>query len=185
MISRSKKYFLRASRFPALLLTAAVFGCAFLLGGGASSCIYRFNESVIPDTIKTVKVNIFENNAPYNNPQVRQRLSDRLRQKIVSQTKLKQTNGDDPDWEIDGTITQYSLSTSAISNQQVVTNRLTVVVHIVLDKHKDDKVEEFDVSRSFEFRGSQSLQQAEATLMDEMIRTLSDEIFNQLFSGWK
>lgn len=150
-----------------------------------SSCNYKFNESVIPDSIRTIKVNTFENTAQYNNPQIRQRLSDKLRQKIISQTKLKQTNADNPDWEIDGTVTQYSFSTSAISNQQVVTNRLTVVIHIVLDKHKDDTVEEFDVSRSFEFRGTQSFQQAEATLLDEMIRTLSDEIFNQLFSGWK
>lgn len=165
-------------------LSVIVVSC-FLFSTSTSSCNYSFNQSVIPDTIKTVKVNTFENTAQYNNPQIRQRLSDKLRQKIVSQTKLKQTNGDNPDWEINGTVTQYSFSTSAISNQQVVTNRLTVVIHIVLDRHRDDKVEEYDVSRSFEFRGSQSFQQAEATLMDEMIRTLSDEIFNQLFSGWK
>jgi len=40
------------------------------------------------------------------------------------------------------------------------------------------------VNRSFEFKGNQSFQQAETGLLDEMIRTLTDEIFNKLFSNW-
>jgi hypothetical protein len=61
---------------------------------------------------------------------------------------------------------------------------LTVAVHISLNNRKADKTEEYDVSRSFEFKGDQSFQQAEATLGDEIVRTLTDEIFNKLFSNW-
>jgi hypothetical protein len=93
-------------------------------------------------------------------------------------------NKENPDWEINGVVTDYTFSTSAITNQQVANNRLTVSVHITLNDRKKDKTSEYDVTRSFEFKGNQSFQQAENALGDEMIRTLTDEIFNRLFSNW-
>ncbi len=152
----------------------------------ATGCkIYRFNEATIPDSIKTVRVNFIDNRARYINPQLSQRLTDKLRQKILSQTRLSQKGEDvQVDWEINGVITDYSFSTSAISGQQVANNRLTVSLRITLTDRKSDKVSDYDINRSFEFKGDQSFQQAENTLGDEMIRTLTDEIFNRLFSNW-
>lgn len=168
-----------------ILLRIPVAVIVLLMATAGSNCgIYRFNEATIPDSIKTVRIVQLRNQAQYINPQISQRLTDKLRQKIIGQTRLAQTNSDNADWEISGTITQYAFSTSAISGQQVATNRLTVGVHITKTSLKEDKKEEFDVSRSFEFRGNQSFQQAENSLMDEMTRTLTDEIFNKLFSNW-
>jgi outer membrane lipopolysaccharide assembly protein LptE/RlpB len=152
----------------------------FLSGCG----VYKFRDVSISPDIKTVKVNFIENHAQYVNPQLSPKLTDKLRQKIVSQTRLSQTNNDNADWEIGGSITGYSISTSAISGQRETTNRLTVTVHITKYDRKIDKTEEYDISRSFEFAANQSLQQAESKLNDEMIRTLTDEIFNRLFSSW-
>ena len=164
-----------------LIVLCAICGAAFF----NSSCnIYRFRDVSIPDTIKTIKVNYIENKAQYINPQLSPKLSDKLRQKIVGQTRLSQTNNDNADWEISGVIRDYSVSTSAISGQREATNRLTVSVHITKYDRKADKTEEYDVSRNFEFSATQSLQQAEASLSEEMIRTLTDEIFNHLFSNW-
>ena len=146
--------------------------------------IYRFTDAAIPDSIKTIKVNLLENRASYINPSLSPGLSDKLRQKILSQTKLSQTNNDNADWEISGTITQYSFSTSAITGQQASNNRLTVSITIILQDRKADKTEKHEVSRSFEFRGDQSFQQAETNLAEEMIRTLTDDIFTKLFSKW-
>lgn len=175
----------KAYRHIFLLITAGTL-IVSMIGNTGCKVHYGFRDKAsIPDTIKTVKINQIENRARYINPQLSPRLTDKLRQKITSQTKLTQTNKDNPDWEISGFITDYSFSTSAISGQQVTNNRLNVSVHITITKHKDDgKVEDYDVSRSFEFRGDQSLQQAESALGDEMIRTLTDEIFNKLFSNW-
>ncbi|MBC7947971.1 MAG: hypothetical protein H7Y42_08840 [Chitinophagaceae bacterium] len=160
-----------------LLLLATVFV--------NNSCgIYKFNEATVPDSINTVKVLFIENRAPYVNAQLSPQLSDKLRQKIVSQTRLKQTSGDNPDWEIGGTITDYSFSTSGISNQQTTTNRINVAVHIVVNKLKEGKMEEYDITRNFDFPSTQSLQQAEAALLTEMIRGLTDDIFNRIFSNW-
>lgn len=150
-----------------------------------SSCsIYKFKDISIPDTIRTVKINYIENRAPYVNPQLSPRLTDKLRQKVIGQTRLTQTTGDNPDWEITATVRDYALSTSAISGQREATNRLTVSIHVTKYDRKADKTAEYDVSRNFEFSATQSLQQAEASLNDEMIRSLTDEIFNRLFSNW-
>lgn len=160
--------------------------CILFLVPSLSSCHFKygFKDVSIPDTIKTVKVLYIENKARLINPQLSPRLTDKLREKIVRQTKLSQTNSDNADWEISGYITDYSFSTSAISGQQVANNRLTVGLHITLNNRKADDIKDYDVSRSFEFKGNQSFQQAEASLLDEILRTMTDEIFNKLFSNW-
>ena len=150
-----------------------------------TSChVYRFNDVSLPPDVKTVKVNLIENRAQYVNPQLSPRLSDRLRQKIVSQTKLSQTNNDNADWEINAVITSYLVSTSGISGQQQTTNQLSVTIHVAVTKKKEQKTDEYDVSHNFQFSASKSLQQAETDLNDEMVRTLTDDIFNRLFSNW-
>lgn len=160
----------------------ALAACSLSLGSGCG--IYRFNDASIPDTIKTVKVNFIENKAPYINPQLSPKLTEKLRQKILSQTRLVQTNNDNADWEISGTITQYNFSTSAIAGGQSANNRLNVGIQLLLYDRKADETRRVEVSRSWEFQGTMTVQAAEASLSEEMIRTLTDEIFNKLFSNW-
>jgi hypothetical protein len=145
---------------------------------------YGFRDFSIPDSIKTVKVNFFENKARYVNPQLSPRLSDKLRQKIVGQTKLSQINGDNADWEISGYVSQYDLSTSAISGQRESGNRLTIGVHVSVFDRKADKTTDYDITRNIEFSATQSLQQAEAERIEEIVRGLTDDIFNRIFSNW-
>jgi hypothetical protein len=152
------------------------------LGGGCG--VYRFSDASIPDSIKTVKINFIDNKAPYINPQLSPKLTDKFRQKVMAQTRLTQTNNDNADWEISGTITQYSFITSAIAGQQTANNRLSVSVQISLYDRKSDETRRVDVSRSWEFKGTMTVQDAESSLGDELVRTLSDEIFNKVFSNW-
>ena len=150
-----------------------------------TGCNYKFNQTTIPAEIKTVRVQSIENKARYNNPQLSPQLTDKLRQKIVSQTKLTQVNNDNADYDISGYISQYDVSTSGISNQQVATNRLTVAVSLtLLDRKTGKEPRNISASRSFDFSASLTLTQAERQLNDEIIRNLTDEIFNQLFSNW-
>lgn len=150
-----------------------------------SSCgVYSFTGASVPDSIKTIKVNFIENKARYVNPQLSPRLTDRVKQKINNQTKLTQTNGDNAHYEISAYVSDYSVSTSGISNQQTASNRLTVAVHITVINHLANKTDEYDASRNYEFKANSSLQAAEASLMDNMIRDLTDDIFNRVFSNW-
>lgn len=147
--------------------------------------VYKFNDAVIPANVKTVKIEFIQNRARYVNPQLSPKLTDKIQSKITGQTKLTRTNNDDADYVISGAITNYDPSqTVGVSAQQASTNRLTVTVHIVLRKTLENKVEEFDVSRSFDFSANLTLQQAEGQLLDEVVRNLTDEIFNRIFNNW-
>lgn len=172
---------------PSLFLCFAFTILYFAFGTGCK--IYSLNDvGTIPDSIKTVRVNFIENRAPYVNPQLSPTLTDRLKQKIISQTRLTQTNNDNADYDVSGYISDYSVSTAGVTNtngrQQSSINRLTVSAHITLNNQLQNKKQEFDISRSFDFGANQSLQSAEAGLLDEMIRNLTDEIFNRIFSNW-
>ncbi|HRH60589.1 MAG TPA: LPS assembly lipoprotein LptE [Chitinophagaceae bacterium] len=165
--------------------------CFLFFAFSLSSCgIYTFKDVTIPPEVKTIKINFLENRASYRNPQLSPRLTDQLQQKIASQTRLTRVNSDDAHYQVSGYISNYAVSTSAISSQssgsrqQTATNRLTVGVHITLLNTLDNKTSEYDVSRDFEFSASRSFQDAEASLFDDIVKNMTDEIFNRLFSNW-
>jgi hypothetical protein len=156
--------------------------CATLWSGCG---IYSFRDAVIPDNIKTIKIGFIENKARYVNPQLAPLLTDKLQQKIMSQTKLTRTNNDDAHYQIFATITNYDPSqTVGVSALQASTNRLTVTVHVVLKKTLENKEQEFDVTRNFDFSATLTLNQAEGQLMEDILRNITDDIFNQIFSNW-
>jgi hypothetical protein len=148
------------------------------------TCRYSLKDVSIPSEVKTVKVFFIENKARYINPQLSPKLTDKLRQKIVNQTRLSQTNNE-ADYEVSGYISDYSVSTSGISQQQVASNNLNVTVHIIFRNRLDEKKNfEADLTRNFPFSSSKSLTQAEGELNEQIINNLTDEIFNRIFSNW-
>jgi hypothetical protein len=148
------------------------------------TCRFSMKDVSIPADIKTVKVSYIENKARYINPQLSPKLSDKLRQKIINQTRLSQINGE-ADYEISGYISDYSVSTSGISDRQVASNNLNVTVHLVFKNRKDDKKNfEADLTRNFPFSATKSLSEAESELTEQVITSLTDEIFNRIFSNW-
>ena len=148
------------------------------------TCRYSLKDVSIPSEVKTVKVFFIENKARYINPQLSPKLTDKLRQKIVNQTRLSQTNNE-ADYEVSGYISDYSVSTSGISQQHVASNNLNVTVHIIFRNRLDEKKNfEADITRNFPFSSSRSLTQAEGELNEQIINNLTDEIFNRIFSNW-
>jgi hypothetical protein len=156
--------------------------CLLLFWGG--TCRFSMRDVSIPPEVKTVRVSYIENRARYINPLLSPRLSEKLRQKIVNQTRLSQTNGE-AHYEISGTISDYSVSTSGIADRQASMNNLNVTVSIVFRNRLDEKKNfETAITRNFPFPSGQSLQQAEAQLNEQMVNNLADEIFNRIFSNW-
>ena len=158
--------------------------CGFWLASLSSCGVYRFKDTTIPDSVKTIKISYIENKARYINPQVSPQLTDALQQKVSNQTKLTRTTSDDANWQISGTITNYSVSFSAVSGAQTTQNNLTVGVHIVFRDNLRNKTDEFDISRDFPFSANLTLSQAEGQLLPQIIKNVSDEIFNHIFSNW-
>jgi hypothetical protein len=107
-----------------------------------------------------------------------------LQQKINGQTRLTRTNNDDAHYQISGYVSEDNITTSGISNQTAATNRLNIGVHITFRNTLTGKTDEYDISRNFDFNANLSRQQAEAALSEEILKNLTDEIFNRIFSNW-
>lgn len=146
---------------------------------------YKFNDAVIDPKVKTIKLEFIDNKASYINPQLSPKLNDKLQQKITNQTKLTRVTSDDAHYVVSGSIVTYNgTQTVGISNRQASTNRLTVTIKIRLKKNLENTLDEFEVSRSFDYSANLSFNTAEAQLLDEVVRNMVDEIFNRLFSNW-
>jgi hypothetical protein len=150
-----------------------------------ATCNYTFKDVSIPPEVKTVSVQYIENRARYINPQLSPQLTDRLRQKITGQTRLTIINGDDAHYDIGGYITDFSVNTSGISGNQASSNNLNVTVHIIYKNRLDEKKNfETDITRNFPFSASISFTDAQNRLMDDILKNVSDDIFNKVFSNW-
>jgi hypothetical protein len=166
--------FTKHTIFAGLILTIMSWGCH-----------YSLKDVSIPAYVKTVRLNYIENKASYVNPQLSPQLTEKLRQKINNQTKLTLIQGENADYDISGKVSDYSFSTAGISNNQTSTNRLSVTIHItVLDRKDEKKNIDADVTRTFDFSANLSIQQAETQLNESILRNLTDEIFNRIFSSW-
>lgn len=148
---------------------------------------YTFHDvSIQPPNAKTVHVAYIENKARFINPQLSPQLTDKLQQKINNQTRLTQIqDAGTADFDISGWITDFSVTTAGISQQQAATNRLNVSVHIVFRNRLDEKRNfEADLSRNFDFSANLTLDQAQTQLLSTIIQNMADEIFNRIFSNW-
>ena len=151
-----------------------------------ATCKYSFHDtSRIPVEIKTFRVNYLENKAQYVNTRLSPELTERLKEKIIRTTRLKQTNSDNADYDISGWVSQYSTSTVGISDKEAQSNRLTVGFHLIFKNNRDSKKNfESDITRTFDFPATQSLSQAESSLNADIVSNLVDEMFNKIFSNW-
>jgi Lipopolysaccharide-assembly len=139
----------------------------------------------IPIEVKNFRVQQLGNKAQYINPQLSPQVTEKLKQKIINTTRLRQVNEDDAHYDISGYISQYSTSTVNIQDGQSGTNRLTVGFHLIF-KNSLDKTKDFeaDVSRNEDFAANKSLSEAENDINDRLVKNLVDEIFNKIFSNW-
>ena len=158
-----------------LFICAAFDGC------------YTFRDASVPASIKTYRLALIENRAPYVNPQLAPQLTDRLRQKINSQfSRLKPVQGEDAHYDIKAEIRDFRLVTSGVSGTQGSLSRLAVTVHINFKNSMTEGTKSFeaDVSRNFDFNANVSFDAAQAQLQSQIIQNMSDEIFNRIFSNW-
>ena len=115
--------------------------CFLLLNiTGCATCKYSTKDTApIPPEVKTFRVTLFENKARYVNPQVAPQLTEKLKQKIIGQTRLRQTNSDDSHYDISGYVSDYSVTTTGIANQNASQNRLNVTFHLIFKNTLDTK----------------------------------------------
>jgi len=163
-----------------------ILGCLFVATFSFATCKYSTKDtSPIPAEIKTFRVNYLENKARYVNPTITPQVTEKLKQKIIGQTRLRQTNSDDAHYDISGYLSDYSVTTTGIANQNATTNRLNVSFHLIFHNSLDQKKDfEADVTNNYDFNAQLTLPQAEANLAGDIIKNLVDGIFNKIFSNW-
>ena len=166
---------------PLHILLAFIFISLF----NFSTCRDSFKYVSLPAEVKTFRVNYFENKAQYVNTQLSPQITEKLKQKIINTTRLRQTNDDNADYDISGYVSQYFTSTISITGSNSSGNRLTVGFHLIFINKLDEKKNfEADLLRTIDFPAEQSLSEVEQQRTTDIVSNIVDEIFNKIFSNW-
>ncbi len=151
------------------------------------SCgIYSFSGTSIQPEVKTVTINYFEYKALKVNPSLSNQMTEAMQDKFLKLTKLEQVEMEG-DLEIIGSITGYDVKATAVTaNESVAQNRLTVTVKVsfVNRKFPEDNFDDKSFSAYQDFDAMQSLESVEATLCEDIVEQLCEDIFNATVAQW-
>lgn len=160
-----------------------LFGIFILFSGCKMN--YSFTGASVPIEAKTVSVKYFNNNTTLAPPTLSQSITEALKDKLISETKLTliEKNGD---LSFTGEITGYKTKPVAIqSNDQAALNRLTITVSVKhISKYDDKNNFEKSFSRYFDYSSSESLSTVEDELIREINEQLVQDIFNKALNNW-
>lgn len=174
---------IRKSIISGICVVSALVATMFIV----HSCgIYSFTGTSIQPDVKTVTINYFEYVAPKVNPSLSNLITEQLKDKFLRLTKLEQVDIDG-DLEIAGAVSGYDVKASAITaNEQAAQNRLTVSVKVsfVNRKYPEDDFENKSFSAYADFDANESLDAVEATLCEEIVEQLCEDIFNSTVANW-
>jgi hypothetical protein len=151
-----------------------------------TSCgIYSFSGTSIQPDVKTITIPYFEYKALRVNPTLSNDLTEAMKEKFRKLTKLEEVERDG-DLELVGEVTGYDVKATAVTAQEVAAqSRLTVTVKITFTnkKHSED---DFDKSFSAyaDYDSTQSLDAVEASLCEEIVEKLCEDIFNASVAQW-
>ena len=156
-----------------------------LLLTGVGCGIYSFSGTSIQSDVNSITINYIEYKALKVNPSLSNDLTEALKEQFRKMTKLEQVEMDG-DLEIEGQITGYDVRATAVTaNEQAAQSRLTVNVKISFTnrKHPEDDLEQ-NFSAYADFDASMSLDSVEASLCQEIVEKLVEDIFNATVAQW-
>ena len=157
-----------------------------LLFSTQSCGVYSFSGASIPETMKTVSIKYFENNAPLVVPYLSQQFTKALEDRIRNQSRLIPKRSD-ADASFEGRITGYNVSATAVQgNTQSTTSRLTITVNV---KYQNSLKPELNFEQSFSrFKDfsvvSSTFEQQDQSLITDINQQLTEDIFNRAFANW-
>lgn len=152
----------------------------------ACTISYRFNGASIDYTeIKTIQIDNFPIRSAYVWAPMQSIFQNRLTDIYANQTKLRQVkrNGD---LQLAGEITAFDQFNKGISSNgysNLVQLKMTVNVRFVNNKkHTDDFERQF--SATTEYDSSQQLNAVQEELVTQMVKDITDQIFNATVANW-
>jgi hypothetical protein len=135
--------------------------------------------------LKTFNTAQFVTKAPNAPPTSGQDFSERLKLKILNNTRLNYAD-DLGDVEFQGSIVNYAVSSLAPqANQTVAFQRLTITISVKFTNNaQDDKDWQQQFTRFADFSAEQDLSSVETVLIEDIYKQLLEDVFNKAFSGW-
>lgn len=158
----------------------------FLILVGQSCGTYTFSGASIPEEMKTISIQFFENNATLVVPYLASQFTESLKERIRNQSRLSIIRAE-ADANFEGRITDYTVRPVAIQgNERAGLNRITVTVNV---KYTNALKPELSFEESFqafqEFSLNQgALQTQEQKLITLINRQITELIFNRAFANW-
>lgn len=151
------------------------------------SCgIYSFTGTSIQPEVKTISIPFFEYKALKVNPTLSNQLTEALQEKFRRLTRLELVD-EEGDLQIVGAVVGYDVRATAITaTEQAAQNRLTVSVKVSFTnvKFPEESFPEKSFSAYSDFDATQTLDAVEATLCEEIVEKLCEDIFNGTVANW-
>jgi hypothetical protein len=146
---------------------------------------YSFTGASLSPNVKTFSVDYFPNRAKLINPNLSQSFTDQLQEMLIRQTSLDQIE-ENGDLEFSGQITEYFVKPMNIQQGDLAAQtRLTISVKVKYTNNKDHEQDwEKTFSQYEDFDSNQLLSDVEDTLVPEIVKKLTDDIFNASIASW-
>lgn len=153
-----------------------------------TSCIpsITLSGASIPENLHTFSVDYINNRAPLINPDLSQKITDGLKDRIQNESRLVLTEDGQSDIEFSGNITGYSTQPMALKADAVsAETRLTITVKIRCRNFKDPKKDwEQSFSAYKDYDSENNLATVEDELTTAIVSELTENIFNKAFADW-
>lgn len=172
-------------RFP---LSVFLFFClsVFTLFFSSCSVSYKFNGASIDYTkTKTIQISDFPIRSSYVWGPMGPIFNNQLKDQFANHTKLIQVkrNGD---LRIDGEISRYEQRNKSVSSEGYsAQTELTMTVNVRFTNnvnHAEDFEKQFSSSATYET--TQSLNSVQEELVTQMVKDITDQIFNATVANW-
>jgi hypothetical protein len=177
-----------------VLLTRSVFACLIIMLNGCvihmgkASLGYDLKGVRIPSDCKTACVLYLQNHAALVQPMLSRDITEKLRDKILSQTPLKLVNANG-DVNFEGAIESYSTQPMAVQAGSTATaalNRLSITIQVKYVNSKDSQWDyDTKFTRYIDYSSEKNLSDVEGS--DEytaMLVLLVQDIFDKAFVNW-
>ena len=159
--------------------------CVALFAVAACTVSYKFTgTSINYDLIKTIQIDNIANRAPYGWAPMEGMFNNKLQDLYANQTRLKLVKRGG-DLHIAGEITGYDQYNKAISADGMSSQvQLKMTVNIRFSNAKTNESWEKQFSATSQYDASQQLTAVQEKLVKEMVRDLTDQIFNATVADW-
>ena len=152
----------------------------------ACTVTYKLNNASIDySRIKTITISDFPNQATLIYPPLSQSFTEGLRNKYLSQTKLKLAKKDG-NLQLEGEIVGYDLTPMAQGSDGYATEtKLAVTVNVRYTntvEAKNSFEQKFSAYRTFP--STSSLESVQDALLDEINKEIAEYIFNKTVANW-